>query len=556
METILITCFYVGITAMFASLIMVPVLRRWALEKGQVDEPDQRKVHTVAIPRIGGIAIFMSFLFSHLVYVDIDPQVRGVLAGGVVIFFTGLIDDLHGLTPRRKFFGEIAGVAIAIAISDLYIHQLGDLFGFGNIVLPAWVGIPFTVFALVGVINAINLIDGLDGLAGGISAIALVVFSVLAYRDGNVSALLICSSMLGALLGFLKFNFYPARIFMGDAGSLTLGFVLAFMAVFITQGESSTTSPVVPALVLGLPILDTLWVMGRRLLLRQSPFSPDKTHLHHKFLSLGLDHRFTVLLIYGISLFWATVAMIFSHGHAGLLLACYLLTTLVRYGILRYILRHPDRFAFLKRDSSVSWRKSQIFLRIATVVDGLMPVMLITLVSYLGMVAVWGGGGAAHLWQITGILFLGMSILLYVTGDSNNYFFLASLYIVGLVTIFVADSSADQVVLWGMQVGEITWVAFILLGCMVFMKVIFRFEGEFFISTPDMLILGISIFFGFYSFHYSQHALVSPVFLKGTIFLLAIKAIGFKKKRRNRIAVYSCLAVLLVITLKGWLVPL
>jgi len=146
---------HIFMTALFAALIMVPPLRRWALQSGNVDQPDARKVHSSAIPRIGGIAIFMSFLFSCLVFVDLVPPVRGILAGGLVIFCTGLIDDISGLSAKRKFLGEIVACLVAILVGGLHVHTLGNLFGTN---LPIWVAIPFTVFAVVGVINAINLL--------------------------------------------------------------------------------------------------------------------------------------------------------------------------------------------------------------------------------------------------------------------------------------------------------------------------------------------------------------------------------------------------------------
>jgi UDP-GlcNAc:undecaprenyl-phosphate GlcNAc-1-phosphate transferase len=530
---------------------MVPVLRRWALKQGAVDVPDERKNHSVAVPRIGGIAIFMSFLFSHLVYVDIDPQVRGALAGGVVIFFTGLIDDLHGLSTRSKFIGEIAGVAVAIAVSGIYIVNLGDPFGFGPIALPVWLGIPFTVFAVVGLINAINLIDGLDGLAGGLSAIALLVFGVLAFENGNSAAVVICAGLLGALLGFLKFNFYPARIFMGDTGSLTLGYFLAFLAVSITQAPASTVSPMIPVLVLGVPLLDTLWVMGRRVLKGISPFSPDRTHLHHKFLSLGLNHRFTVIVIYLITLFWSTAVTIFNHLPDAFLFYGYLLTSLAGYFMLRFMLKNPQRFAFLKRDSSARLRHSNFYLGVAGVVDKILPFMMVILMGYLAAVSIWGTEGFQDWWQVAGFLFFALVALLYLTKSSRNHFFLAMFYAAGLVTIFVVDANAQQLTFFGCRLKEITPIVFGLAAGIVGLKVLFRYEGEFFISTPDMLILGSGIFFGFFSFRFRGDHALSDVFFMAVVFLLSVKAIGFKHKVRNRIMVYSSLAVLLIISLRG-----
>ena len=158
--------FFIFVTALFMSVVMVPPIRRWALDAGAVDRPGGRKIHAGEIPRLGGVAIFLPFLFSILVYFDPSKEVRGILAGSLIIFFTGLADDLSPLSPLRKLVGQVSGCLVAVTVGHLYIYRLGDLFGTGPIDLPTWISLPFTVFALVGVINAFNLIDGLDGRSG------------------------------------------------------------------------------------------------------------------------------------------------------------------------------------------------------------------------------------------------------------------------------------------------------------------------------------------------------------------------------------------------------
>ncbi len=358
---------------------MVPALRRWALQKGELDRPDERKVHKDPVPRLGGIAIFMAFLFSVLVFVDMTCEVRGILAGSLVIFFTGLIDDLHGLSPRRKFFGQISGCLVTMSISGLHLGYLGDLFGTGSIILPFWIAIPFTIFAVVGVINAVNLIDGLDGLAGGVAFISLAAFLLLAHLTGNFPVMLLCAAMLGAVLGFLKYNFWPARIFMGDGGSLTIGFILAFLAIHLTQASGGAISPVIPVIILGLPIIDTLRVMTRRALLeRKSPFSPDRTHLHHQFLDLGIHHRTVVLLIYGISLTLAAVPILFRSLPEYALLLSYLGTSVLFFSLPYFIRRLYGRFRPRIADSGSSvlvFRRWAAHLRLESILIFLVAVV-------------------------------------------------------------------------------------------------------------------------------------------------------------------------------------
>ena len=232
---LLLTCFYSFMTALFAALIMVPFLRQWALDKDTVDHPDARKIHDMPMPRLGGIAIFLAFLFSAIIYLPIDEKIRGVLAGTLIIFATGVVDDLNGLTSRRKFAGQVAACLTTILVGKLYLTDLGNLFGFGPVVMPLWLGVLFTVFAVVGVINAINLIDGLDGLAGGVSSIALTAFFLIGWLENDPVTMILSAALVGGVFGFLKYNFYPARIFMGDTGSMVVGYVLAFIAVTSTQ---------------------------------------------------------------------------------------------------------------------------------------------------------------------------------------------------------------------------------------------------------------------------------------------------------------------------------
>ncbi|MBE0504508.1 MAG: undecaprenyl/decaprenyl-phosphate alpha-N-acetylglucosaminyl 1-phosphate transferase [Desulfuromonadales bacterium] len=523
---------YIFMTALFAALIMVPPLRRWALQSGNVDQPDARKVHSSAIPRIGGIAIFMSFLFSCLVFVDLVPPVRGILAGGLVIFCTGLIDDISGLTPKHKFLGEIVACLVAIFVGGLHIHTLGNLFGTGPIILPFWVAIPFTVFAVVGVINAINLLDGLDGLAGGVSVIALTCFAILAYQNDNSQALMLCIALLGALLGFLKYNFFPARIFMGDTGSLGLGFALGFMAVYLTQLPASRLNPVVPVLILALPILDTIWVMIHRLLHRTSPFAPDQSHLHHKFLNLGFQHRYTVIFIYGISLFWGMVAILFRHADEHLLLLTYLGVTLSSYVLLRYMLRHKERFAFLRFDSALGFRQAVRYRRLAEIIDTLATVLFALLIVYLGMILYVTFAGGQGSWQVAKILYAAVALLLILTRDWKNSYLLAMLFACVLELSYGVETYylLDPVV--GGFLREGSNLIFLVMAVIGGLKLFFRKDGDFFVSTVDILIIGLLTFLSIIFHQLSVSFDLALTLLKGVVLYVALKVVLGRYRRR------------------------
>lgn len=543
--------FYVFITALFTSLLMVPFLRKWALDSDLVDHPDSRKVHTQKIPRIGGIAIVMAFVFSVLVYVEMLPAVRGILAGGLIIFCTGLVDDLHGIGPKRKFLGEIAACLITIMVGNLYITRLGNLFGTGEIFLPVWLAIPFTVFAVVGVINALNLIDGLDGLSGGVASICLSAFFILALLDGNVPAMALCAGLLGSLLGFLKYNVYPAKIFMGDAGSLGLGFALGFLAVLLTQEPHATVSPVVPLLILGLPIIDTVAVMGRRMLAGGSPFAADKTHVHHKFLELGFEHRVTVIVIYGLSLFWAVVAVVFNGVEEWALLALYGSLTLLFYFALRKLRQNRDRFPLLRKDSSGSIRLTVSYQRMARAVERLVPLVWLLVVGYLGLAVGFARVVDDGLWQMAGLLLLVGVTLLYQTRDSSNHFLLALLY-VGIVVIeFCLEGSSQPVTLFGFSLqGLNDWLFGAVMGIVVLLAV-FRRGNRFFLNSVDYLLLAVTILLlVVFSTHAKMQHFSQP-FLNAVILFVGIKAVSLYGKRYTRLTVYPILAVLTIIALRG-----
>lgn len=292
--------FFVGLAA---ARVLMPLSRRLATVVGALDRPDQRKRHVGVVPRLGGLAITVAFLFTLLVCVRLDDIAAGFLAGALIVALTGLLDDIFEISPRLKFLGEIMAALTFVGLSGFQLHSFGDLLGIGEIrtgiLAPA-----VTVFCLVGVMNALNLSDGLDGLAGGIGFIAAFFLAVLAYELQAMYWLAIALSLLGVLLGFLRHNHYPASLFMGDTGSLLIGYSLAATAVGLVQtgAGSRPASPITLAIMLSLPIADTVWVMTQRLLQGRNPLRPDRTHLHHRLQKLGLGHGGVVVLIYVIML--------------------------------------------------------------------------------------------------------------------------------------------------------------------------------------------------------------------------------------------------------------
>jgi len=460
-----------------------------------MDEPDSRKVHTQPIPRLGGVGIFLAFMFSVLVHTEITLEIRAILVGGLVIFTTGLLDDIRNLSARKKFLGQIAACTFTMVMGDLYIVNLGNLLGLGEIVLPFWVAAPFTVFALVGVINAINLIDGLDGLAGGVATIALSAFLLMGFSESNGLVVTLSAALIGAVLGFLKYNCYPARIFMGDAGSLTVGFFLGFFSVMLTQGKGAGEfSPVLPLIILGLPIADTIRVMARRAIRGASPFSPDQSHVHHQFLGLGFHHRFTVVIIYGISIFWAMFALSFYAVPDYFLFWTYLAVNSFSYFALKFIGNHKEQFSILRFDSAVSLRDTRPYRFLSAASTHGTIILAGLLCLYLWIILVRTGPPTEALRDVAMSVFVCGLILFLLTRDIRNHFFLIYLFAASLILFFHNQKWADSTLLGHYTQGQVSTIFFIIAAGIVFLKIIFRDDEEKVLGTPlDFLILAMSI---------------------------------------------------------------
>lgn len=539
-------------TALFAALIMVPALRQWALQTRTLDVPDERKVHRVAVPRIGGIAIYVSFLFAVLIFMPMADRTRGLMAGGLVLFVTGLVDDIYGISPRRKLLGQVVGTVITMGVSGIYIHTLGNLLGTGELTLSPWLGIPFTLFAVVGVINAINLIDGLDGLAGGVSAIALTAFMVLGYHDGNVKVIMICAALLGALLGFLKYNFFPARIFMGDTGSLTVGFVLAFAALYLTQAPEARIPPVTPLIVLGLPIIDTVWVMSSRLLRRQSPFSPDMTHVHHKFLSLGLEHRYTVVMIYGISVAWALFAALFHEMSQMLQLAVYVGVSVCSYLAIRWLTRRGKNIPFMGNDSSDGIRESVLYRRAADTVAAFWPLLALLLAAYLVMALIAAAQVGAAVAELMLILAGGGVALFLLTRSMANPYLLAMFYVSSMAIAFMIARYGTMPLMEGISLKNLADLLLTLMVPLAASRFLFRRPHEFFLEGIDYLLLGVTIFLCMVVPQLTGIINLNGVLVRGVTIFCTLKVLSVQGPRMSRSLAIAILLTMLAIVVRGY----
>ncbi len=302
--------------------MLIPVFSRAALRFNiGLDLPDARKVHRRPVPRVGGIAITLGVYGSTVLWAPQDQFLRAYAIGGTVIVLFGLLDDLKGIDFRMKFFAQMVAALVIVIYGGIKITSLGGLLP-DDMVLPEAVAIPLTVVAIVGVTNAINLSDGLDGLAGGICLLSFCCLAYLSYLEEDFTLCLLALALAGSIFGFLRYNTYPAELFMGDTGSQFLGFSAVSLSLALTQGVTPL-SPLLPLVILGFPVLDTLAVMAERFAEKRPLFSPDKNHFHHKLIRLGLFHTESVLVIYVVQALLIIAAFFFRFHSEWFLLAGY-----------------------------------------------------------------------------------------------------------------------------------------------------------------------------------------------------------------------------------------
>ena len=302
------------VTAMVVALITTPVVKSLAFRVGAVDVPkDNRRMHNHPIPRMGGLAIFFGFLLSVLIYVEITPQLAGMLLGGVIIVVLGIFDDIYALGPRFKLAVQIAAALVAVPSGNV-IEVLSNPNIFSSHLWweLGWLSYPVTAIWIVAITNAVNLIDGLDGLACGVSTISSLTMLVisLAVADGPVAVVM--AALAGGCIGFLPYNLNPAKIFMGDTGSTFLGFILAVMSIQGLFKFYTIISFAVPFLMLGLPIFDTCFAFIRRIANGQSPMHPDRSHVHHRLIDMGFNQKQAVAVLYIISAILGLCAVVLT----------------------------------------------------------------------------------------------------------------------------------------------------------------------------------------------------------------------------------------------------
>ncbi len=330
------------LVATIICFLMTPVVIKLAKRFGFMDIPkDNRRMHNKPIPLSGGLAMYITLVVSILIfvklgYISLSTEIIGLIVGSSVIVVSGLIDDKVGLSPKKKIvFQLVAG--ICLVLGGVRIDFFNNPFGVGDpFIYIKYLSIPITLFWITGITNTINLIDGLDGLAAGVSMICSISLMCIAYKFGFTEVTIIAAILAGACLGFLPFNFNPAKIFMGDTGALFLGFVLSYISIEGVMKSVVALTIIVPVIILGVPVFDTAFAMIRRKLSGKSMVEADKGHLHHRLLAMGLSQRQTVIVLYTISIIFGVLANVISRfsSNQGLIVSIIIFIVIIALGFM------------------------------------------------------------------------------------------------------------------------------------------------------------------------------------------------------------------------------
>ena len=470
-------------------MVLIPPLVRLAERLHAADFPSERKVHTTPMPRLGGAAMAIGAVLPMIMWASPLVQVFPLLAGIAIIVFFGVWDDISPLDYRVKFLGQFLAVAVVITFGDVVIRYLP--FGGGN-PLPTYIAVPLTAFVLVGITNAINLSDGLDGLAGGVTFLSLAAIAVLTYIAVDAGFMLLATmSIMGSILGFLRFNTFPARIFMGDGGSQFLGFSAGVLATLLTQSTNTALSPALPLLILGLPILDTLMVMGERIYEGRSPFVADRKHIHHRLLALGFHHYEAVVTIYALQSLLIVASYFLRFESDALIVSLYVLFCLAIVGFLKLVPQtgwHLHRATEEARSPVVPawvqwWRRDQRLLK-AAFYSAMIGIPLFLLVGALFVASVPSDIGACA------TVLLVVLLALYVRYRHQPFSIVekASAYVAGVFIVYLVQIKP------GALAGLTLYYGILFAILTVAVAIGFRVGTERFRTTPmDYLVIFVAL---------------------------------------------------------------
>ncbi|MBS1510678.1 MAG: undecaprenyl/decaprenyl-phosphate alpha-N-acetylglucosaminyl 1-phosphate transferase [Bacteroidetes bacterium] len=359
MEHILLSASLAFLITFFA----IPIVIQVAKDKKLFDEPDERKVHKTVIPTLGGLGIFAGFIIATLMGVPSTTELQYFGAAAIVIFFLGLKDDILILSPSKKFIGQLVAAGIIIKFGGIVLNDMHGFLGIHEI--PRVASIILTIFTIIVITNSFNLIDGVDGLAGSLGVLTTLVFGVYFYFAGQLTYAVMALALTGSIIAFLIYNFSPAKIFMGDTGSLLLGLINSILVIkFINIAGNSASNfylesaPAIGFSILMIPLFDTLRVFTLRILDRRSPFSPDRTHVHHFLLDLGFTHRMITFTCVSANMVFIALAYFLRNLGTTSVIGILLVSAFTFIGVIYY--SRPKTKAVAQKDKAVAGTNSTI----------------------------------------------------------------------------------------------------------------------------------------------------------------------------------------------------
>lgn len=532
------------IVALIVSMVAITLMVRLAPRFGLLDKPSPRKVHAQAIPRVGGFGIFAGAMMPIILLLPLDQTLSAFIVGALVLFIFGVLDDSRELGHYVKFVGQFIAVIIVVYLGDVYVTKLPFLAGEQ---VGDSAGRLFTVFAMVGMINAINHSDGLDGLAGGEALLSLCCIAWLAYAAGGFSETFIALSLVGGLLGFMRYNTYPAIIFMGDGGSQFIGYALGFLAVQLTQNVNTALSPALPALILGLPIADIIAVFAQRAYKKMNWFRASRNHIHHRLLDLGLRHYESVVTIYTVQALLVIAAVMMPYESDGIILGTYLVVVAMVFTLL---------WAFEQK----GWRAHAVA---GGVPDGglfvavRMP-QLVSGCSYwfisagLSLSLVSGSLIATRIpadFTLLGMLLLGLTLMRMLVAGTARFMSLRALcYMVIAFVVYLVNMYQP-----GYLAGTdyVTYVFFGLMMLCTAIAIRFSEKGDFNLTPSDFLVVLAVSSLAILSSRGVVDSKITAITLQAIILFYACELVLTRMKYRWNIFTVSVLVSLAIISLRG-----
>ncbi|MBI3802953.1 MAG: undecaprenyl/decaprenyl-phosphate alpha-N-acetylglucosaminyl 1-phosphate transferase [Nitrospirae bacterium] len=544
----MINLFFIFVSSMVICMTLIPILMKSAAYLHVVDLPGGRKMHAEPIARIGGIAFATGALVSLLIWLPLDRLMVAYLLGAGVIVCFGVLDDRFGLHFKKKFLAQLAAAVIVVEVGEVHLTTFPFM---DEMAIPVWVSVPLTVLTLLGVTNAINLSDGLDGLAGGLSLLSFGGIAYLAYLAADPLVLSLSLAAMGGILGFLRFNTYPARIFMGDGGSQFLGFSLGVAAILLTDGIRGGYSPWVALLILGLPILDTLGVMAQRWTEGRSLFVADRNHLHHKLLAIGSYHHEAVTLIYAFQAMMVSLAVLLHWRGEMFLMAAWGMMALSVSSLFflagqgRVQLHRPDREHALSISMVRKVRESRLFSELPTQLLGAgIPLFLVVSVFIPRQIPGDFGLLAIILFSLLllGLLFFRRSAPLLIR---------LGLYVGGAFIVYLNEQSPSGS---GWPIHTFLNLFFIGVAVMVLIAIQVNREQPFQMTPLDYLVLFFTLIVPVLPEMRVGEILVGLIAGKLIILFFAYELLLSRLSERTMQLGLSALWALLVLGVRAWVV--